>query len=79
MRSFKYSERLQYFTWTWIAYDVLKLTCVEKYYIAWSILSLHVFKRSLYPPTWGNLFKLAKLPIVSERGKNVFSYHIPYK
>jgi len=31
------------------------------------------FKRSRYSSTRGNLFKLAKLPIVSERDKNVFS------
>jgi len=49
--------------------NVLKLTwlCVTKYYMAWSISS---FQRSLYPSTRGNLFKLAKLPIVSERDKN---------
>jgi len=31
------------------------------------------FKCSLYPSTRGNLFKLAKLPVVSESDKNFFS------
>jgi len=37
--------------------------------MAWSILSLHVFMRSLYPSIPGNLFKVAKLPVVSKRNK----------
>jgi len=73
-----------YNTWTWIAYsvDVLKLTwiCVPKYYMAWSISSPHAcfssIHRSLYPLTRGNLFILAKLPILSERDKNFFSNRV---
>ena len=41
--------------------------------MAWLISCLHVFfTRSLYPSTRGNLFKLAKLHVVSERDKNFF-------
>jgi len=32
--------------------------------------------RSLYPSTRGNLFKLAKLPVVSERANNFLSNRI---
>jgi len=40
------------------------------------ISSLHVFKRSLHHSTRANLFKLTKLPIVSERDKNFFSNRV---
>jgi len=39
--------------------------------MAWSILSL--LTRSLHPSTRGSLFKLEKVPVVSERDKNIFS------
>jgi len=34
------------------------------------------FKRLLYPSTRGNLLKIAKLPIVSERDKNCVSNRV---
>jgi len=44
--------------------------------MAWLILILLVFKRSLYDSTRGNSLKLAKLYVISERDKNIFTNHV---
>ena len=66
LRSFKYNEQLQY-----LNLDSLQCSHVLQHttWPGWSWVFMF-FMRSQYPSTRGNLFKLAKLPVVSERDEN---------
>ena len=72
MRSFQYNERLQYLNLDSLQCRRVKADLIMCYKILLGLVDLEAsrfFTRSLYPTTRGNLFKLAKLPVVSERDK----------
>jgi len=53
LRSLRYSDRLNYLNLDSLQCRRVKDDMIVKYYIVWLlILSLHVFKRSLYPWAW---------------------------
>jgi len=69
VRSLKYSEQLQYLNLdSSLQYRRVKTDLIMCYKVLHGLVNLECsfFKRSLYPLTWGKLFKLARLPIVSE-------------
>ena len=79
LSSFQYNERLQYLNLDSLQCRRVKADLIMCYKILHGLVDLEAsrfFTRSLYPTTRGNLFKLAKLPVVSDRDKHFFNNRV---
>ena len=79
LRSFNYNERLQCLNLDSLQCRRVKADLIMCYKILHGLVDIEAscfFTPSLYPSTRGNLFKLAKLSIVSERDKHFLNNRV---